>query len=153
MDAYTIGVGNPDPDAYDAGNAFYSLTWNAQRDAWEYRPRYVHGSTLPIRIANADAADHDADSDFELDSPNWLYNTLPHGERVNDPRRNRAADRHTDQHADFYRGPHSWRDWLHALRLPWWPVRGGGGAAPWQRALSAGRRVLGAVRSALGRHG
>ena len=67
MDTYTIGVGNPDPDAYDAGNAFYSLTWNAQRDAWEYRPRYVHGSTLPIRIANAAAAARCADEHPDCD--------------------------------------------------------------------------------------
>lgn len=67
MDTYAIGVGDPDPDAPDFGDAFHSVTWNAGRNAWEYRPRYVHGSTLPIRdaitystgrdrISNADAA-------------------------------------------------------------------------------------------------
>ena len=66
----------------------------------------------------------DADSDFELDSPNWLYDALPNGERVNDPRRNRDADRH----ADFHRAPHSWRGWLHALRVSWRSGRGGRGA-------------------------
>ena len=115
MDTYTIGVGNPDPDAYDAGNAFYSLTWNAQRDAWEYRPRYVHGSTLPIRIANADAAA-------------------------------RCADEHPECNAGSECA-------LHRYCQSWGPVRGSGGGAPWQRTLSAGRRILGAIRGALGRHG
>ena len=40
--------------------------------------------------------DSDADSDFELDSPNWLHDALPHGERVNDPRRDIDPDADAD---------------------------------------------------------
>ena len=99
--------------------------------------------------------DSDTDSDFELDSPNWLHDALPHGERVNDPRRNRisnadAAARCADEHPECNAGSECA---LHRYCQSWGPVRGSGGGAPWQRTLSAGRRILGAIRGALGRHG
>ena len=46
---YPIGVGKPDPNAYDAGDCCTALVWNADRRTWEYYPRDAHGSTLPIR--------------------------------------------------------------------------------------------------------
>ena len=117
MDTYTIGVGNPDPDAPNFGDAFHSLTWNAKRDAWEYRPRYVHGSTLPIRdrIRNADAAARCAECNPECDAGDGCA--------------------------------------LHHYCQSWRPIRGGRGGAPWQRALSAGRNLLGTIRAAHGWHG
>ena len=39
-----------------------------------------------------------------------------------------SAVSYADQHADFCRGPHSWRAWLHALRLPRRTGRSSGGA-------------------------
>ena len=56
-------------------------------------------------------------------------------------------DSDADRHADF------WRGWLHPLRLPWRAGRGSGGAATWQRALSAGRNLLRAIRGTCGWHG
>ena len=38
------------------------------------------------------------------------------------------GDRDADEHADFCRAPHSWRAWLHALRLPRRTGRSSGGA-------------------------
>ena len=38
-----------------------------------------------------------------------------------------SAVSYADQHADFCRGPHSWRAWLHALRQSWRAGRGSGG--------------------------
>ena len=75
--------------------------------------------------------DSDADSDFELDSPNWLYNTLPHGERVNDPRRNRISDadaayRCAQRNPECNAGDACS---LHKYCGAWRPVRGGRGAA------------------------
>ena len=39
-----------------------------------------------------------------------------------------SAVSYADQRADFCRGPHSWRAWLHALRLPRRTGRSSGGA-------------------------
>lgn len=55
--AYRVGVGNPDPDSPDWGNAFHSLTWNADARAWEYRPRTANGCTIPVSIADQRAPD------------------------------------------------------------------------------------------------
>ena len=41
-----------DADIYDAGDCLTACTWNADRRAWEYRPRDGHGATLPIHATD-----------------------------------------------------------------------------------------------------
>ena len=152
MDGYTYPKPRGDSGTVAIGDCYIRAECNVNRQAYSgaaYSTAYSYAVAPP--------ADYDgnADSDFELDSPNWLHDALPHGERVNDPRRNRisnadAAYSCSQRNPECNAGDECV---LHRYCGAWGPVRGGGGSSVWQRLVSAGRRVLGAVRAACGWHG
>ena len=152
MDGYTYPKPRGDSGTVAIGDCYIRAECNVNRHAYSgaaYSTAYSYAVAPP--------ADYDGntDSDFELDSPNWLHDALPHGERVNDPRRDIDPDADADARC-AERNPEcnaSDACSLHKYCRAWGPRRGSGGAATWQRALSAGRNLLRAIRGTCGWHG